>query len=309
VKRRKRCHSRWLAPLTAFCLTLSCGAATGLFDGDDEDAGGYVRPPVSEAGTDVPSRPDAEPDSSPDADADGFEPDADGFEPDSDAPFDANDAEMPPDAGPDAPVDLTSFANSASNLYSVALPTPDVLNLGGLSQMFLDIAVDPAGTLYGISGGDDLYTVDPTTLALTYVSSTGVGCNALGFGPDGTLYGGAGSNVYTIDPKSGKATLLAPYPSGYGSSGDVAVLGGLLYGTVSGSLANDSVVSIDLSTLETSVVGNTGYSCIFGLSAYEGQLYGFTCNGQILLIDATTAKSTLLASDGASYYGGAALSP
>jgi hypothetical protein len=65
-------------------------------------------------------------------------------------------------------------------------------------------------------------------------------------------------------------------------------------------------MALDLTSDLVTTVGSTGYDCIWGLAAYDGVLYGFTCTGQILTIDTTTATSTIIASPGDTFYGAAA---
>ena len=66
----------------------------------------------------------------------------------------------------------------------------------------------------------------------------------------------------------------------------------------------DTLLSIDLTTMTTTLVGSTGFPCVWGLATYGTQLFGFTCQGHILEIDPATAHSTILASPG-NYFCGA----
>ncbi len=66
---------------------------------------------------------------------------------------------------------------------------------------------------------------------------------------------------------------------------------------------SDVLLAIDLATLQVKVVGSTGYSCIYGLAAHGAALFGFTCNGQVLALDTTTGRGTLLATPGPAFYG------
>jgi DNA-binding beta-propeller fold protein YncE len=79
------------------------------------------------------------------------------------------------------------------------------------------LAVHPvSGVVYGFNAANDtIYTLDPTTLAATYVGS-GIGINTvnavagLDFTPDGRLFGtallGSSSIVFEVDPATGVAT-------------------------------------------------------------------------------------------------------
>jgi hypothetical protein len=134
--------------------------------------------------------------------------------------------------------------------------------------------------------------------------------NALGFGPDGTLYtlaehDAAGSNgLFTVDPTTGDETFLTDLPFGYVASGDLAVVGRTLYATVAGG-SEDELTTIDLDTLEGTVIGPIGFACVWGLAAYGGTLFGFTCNGDIIQIDSSSATGTLVSTPGESFTGAA----
>jgi hypothetical protein len=204
------------------------------------------------------------------------------------------------------PCTATSFAVDPSTLYGVDLPSGAVTAIGSTrGTSLVDIALDPHGVLYGVSNG--LYTVDTKTGAPTFVVglSVAVTLNALDFAPDGTLYGAGGNDVYAIDPKTGKVTLVATYPDGYSSSGDLAVIGNRLLATVNRG-GRDHLVAIDLTTFHAAVIGSTGFDNIYGLASYGPQLFGFDDQGSVLQIDPATAESTLLVNTGIQFYGASA---
>jgi hypothetical protein len=205
------------------------------------------------------------------------------------------------------PCVAASFAEDSTFLYGVDLPAGVVTRIGSTRGVVLDdIALDPHGTLYGV--GSALYTVDTKTGAPKVVAmlSLGVTLNALDFADDGTLYAAGGSDVYTIDVKTGNLVQVATYPVPYSSSGDLAIIGNQLLATVSGGGRTDTLLSIDLTTFEATVIGQTGFSQIYGLAAYGKQLFGYTSSGDVLQIDPATAKSTVLAKTGTPFYGASA---
>jgi hypothetical protein len=207
------------------------------------------------------------------------------------------------------PCVAASFAENSDSLYGVALPAGVVSTVGSTSGVTLDdIALDAHGTLYGV-GGAGLYTVDTKTGAPTFVTAVSIplSLNALDFGPDGTLYAAASGSaaVYTVDPKSGEMKQVASYPAPYTSSGDLAIIGTELLATVTGG-SSDHIISIDLTTFVATDVGPTGHTDIWGLAAYGTQLFGYTDTGDVLQIDPTTAKSTVLAKTGIQFYGASA---
>lgn len=107
----------------------------------------------------------------------------------------------------------------------------------------------PTATMYGVGSplamkglGDDLFTVDLTTGEPTLVGSTGGAIGSIAFGPDGTLYagttggGGGALGDGPLDPEGGSALLL----------------------------------TIDLASGATTVVGETGAPAISGLAFVPG---------------------------------------
>jgi hypothetical protein len=205
----------------------------------------------------------------------------------------------------------TSFANSASAIYGVALPAGSIGELSSTNITFDDIALRADGTLFAVNEEMGLFRVDLKTGAETFVASLAQPFNALDFGPDGTLYAaGPSSGVFTVDPTSGNLAQIATLPVGYESSGDLAVIGTTLVISLTDledpEDMEDSLGAIDLESFAVTVVGKTGFLHIYGLASYGTQLFGFTAEGQVIQIDPTTATSTLLADFGPMYYGASA---
>ncbi len=200
-----------------------------------------------------------------------------------------------------------SYAEDLDSLYAIGLPSGNVRTLGLTCIELDDIAVDPQGTMFGVGGPIEpaLYAVDEKTGFPTRVATTSVVLNALAFASDGTLYGAGGDLVFTLDPATGNARQLARYPPGYFSSGDVAVIGDRLFATVNtgADAESDTLLSIDLGTLETSLIGSTGFADVYGLASFGERLFGYTNQGQVLEIDPSTARSTLLATTGLKFLG------
>jgi hypothetical protein len=315
-------------PIVAALCVLGCGSRTGL------PADGSGAP---DASTDVTTSgpPDAPSDAAMTPPVDEGPPDAPPMRCTSDAAcddgiactvdrcdlatgtctHDADNALCPPGFVCRPPCVAASFAEDPGSLYGVDLPAGLVSDIGATRAELDDIALEPAGrTLYGVNtASGSLYEVDAKTGAATFVTTIGergvaLGINALDFAPDGTLYGAGGDVVFAIDPKTGRSRQVARYPDGYESSGDLAVIGDHLLATVNGIAyeGSDTLVSIDLATFETSVVGHIGFSYVYGLAAYGTQLFGYTATGQVLEIDPTTAKSRLLADTGVKFYGASA---
>jgi hypothetical protein len=74
-----------------------------------------------------------------------------------------------------------------------------------------DIAYDVAhDAMYGAGFDGNMYSVNPSTAAVTLIGPTGVGrLDGLGYGADGKLYGSDLSNkLYLVDTTSGQASLI-----------------------------------------------------------------------------------------------------
>ena len=99
---------------------------------------------------------------------------------------------------------------------------------GFLSNPSMDgLDFNGSDVLYGLSQITyNMYTINQTTGATTYIGDTGFGAGGLGgitFTTDGTLYGVLHDSLYTINPETGAASLVGPI--GYnGVSGLTAVI-------------------------------------------------------------------------------------
>jgi hypothetical protein len=211
------------------------------------------------------------------------------------------------------PADGTIWANSSDTLYRLDPVTFAVTKVGkfGAGEEITDIALTPAGALYGISF-TTLYAVDKVTAKATARASVGgSGNNALAFLANGTLIAAdSGGGVKTIDPTTGQVTGVGAYGSGFASSGDlVAVSDGTMYGTSSttkggGDASGSNVLLlVDSATGVATAVGPTGHGNVWGLAYAGARVIGLTTAGEILGIDPQTGASALLASTGISFWG------
>ena len=100
-----------------------------------------------------------------------------------------------------------------------------------------DIALSTSRGLYGISY-NALYKIEITDPAQSKRIGElgGYSFNALAFDPEGeVLFAMSGDQLHRVDLESGKASLVGRIGSGGGSDGDLAFIGGVLYGTFSRS--------------------------------------------------------------------------
>ncbi len=188
-----------------------------------------------------------------------------------------------------------AIAHTDTDLYEIRLPSGIVKKIGPTTGTLTDVALHPMGTLYGVRF-DGLCVVDTKTGScgsLTPLSGSPVG---LDFGPDGTLYGAAGSIVYSVNRTTGMTTTVARFPSPTQASGDLAFLSsGRLLGTARGTGGpDDLLVEFDLKTGTGRTLGRTGFRCIWGLAAYGTTLYGLTCEGRVLQINTANGSSSEL---------------
>lgn len=180
------------------------------------------------------------------------------------------------------------------NLYEVDLPGGEERFLGRVPLQLTDIALAPDGTLYG-ADGDNLVRVDLATMAFDTVMPVSSAFNGLDTSPDGTIYGAANTGIYRFDLVRRRSTLVASFPTGYASSGDLAFIGDRLYATaVGGGEIEDTLVEIGLDGRPNRIVGVVGFHNIWGLAPRGEQLFGFSGGGEMMRIDIATGAATLI---------------
>ncbi|MFT5679258.1 MAG: hypothetical protein ACI8RZ_000162 [Myxococcota bacterium] len=219
----------------------------------------------------------------------------------------ANDEEPPPAAAP-------VYAHTGTQLFEVEPATGERTLIGVFSSKdgaelssFVDIAIDLEGKMYG-GTFDALYRIDPSTAAVTAICSPDAGMVALTFTSDNELIAGGDDGVNIINITNCRVTELVT-EGNYETSGDLVGLpDGYLYWTVdSGDL--DGLVKVDPLTGQTTWIGDTGYSKIFGLGYNEGELLGFNSWGETITISPTTAEASVLTKDDEMSWYGATTNP
>ncbi|MGE5184254.1 MAG: hypothetical protein ACM31C_19430 [Acidobacteriota bacterium] len=225
--------------------------------------------------------------------------------------------------GDAAATDVYVYAHSASTLYRVDPDTLAITLVGDfgwpsqvITDQMTDIAIDKTGRMIGVSFSS-VYQVDTATAKTTLLSSSLDGnFNGLSFVPaaqlgasgDDILVGtdNADGKVYRIDPMTGTATQVGDMGAGFMSSGDlVAVAGFGTVQTVTGS-TNDRLAKLAPQTFAAMPIGtDTGFGQIWGVAFWKNKVYGFTNNGQFILIDPTTGAATLVSQNGVQWWGAA----
>jgi hypothetical protein len=199
------------------------------------------------------------------------------------------------------------YAHTASELYKV---NPDTLAITlvapfswpSLPDEMTDIALDKAGRMIGISF-DKVYSVDPKTATCTYLAPLSRRFNGLSFiapasaeGQEYLMATAIDGSVFRIDPNTGKSMTVGNFTGGLGSSGDLVSIKG--FGTVAtvkdlGKIT-DWLARIDPLNGKATLIGDTGFSDVWGLGFWKNKVYGFTESGQFILIDIKNGSGQLV---------------
>ncbi len=205
-------------------------------------------------------------------------------------------------------------AASDGHLYEVDVASAQLTDLGASQAFAGDIALAPDGTLY-TTDSYVLYTADRADSTTTPVGSIMPlhQYNGLGLQPDGTLFATADTPaIFAIDATLASATALASLPVGYRASGDLASVsvgpaGSQLFVTLTSANAQstDSLALVSIAAGSVMVVGDTGFSCVWGLATLGSTLYGLTCQGLLVSLDTTTGRGTMLGQAQPAFFGAA----
>jgi len=174
-------------------------------------------------------------------------------------------------AGPDR---LYTFDRDGNSVITVSALDASVLSVVALDRDLLigprGFDVSPGGVLYGVFGGMELRTVDPSTGQTTLVAgisgaSAGM-LEALAFAPDGTLYSVGSDRLFTLDPETAVLSLIGSL-----NVNDIDCLtyglDGFLYGTDSLVGCQADLYRIDPVTAHLDIVGNTAIYEVNGIVA------------------------------------------
>jgi hypothetical protein len=128
-----------------------------------------------------------------------------------------------------------------------------------------------AGPTLWISDSEGvLGKVDAATGAVDVVGAMGIAMTDIAFAPNGQLYGTSPFDLYRIDTATAAPTLIGRLEGSVGNTITSLVFApdGTLYG------ANNTLLTIDITTGVTTLLGNTGTSYNAGdLAFVDGQLY------------------------------------
>ena len=163
----------------------------------------------------------------------------------------------------------------------------------GLTPQFFDIAIDPQGILWGVTGRGMVFRMHPANRTMTPVGSTGSFINALAFDAAGRLFGAGADWIHIIDTVTGHARPLARI-AGFASSGDLAWAPGRIFAT-SQAPGGDVLFAIDPESGQSRRVGGIGHADVYGLAWTGEALIGVTRSRLLLRIDPETGQGTVLA--------------
>ncbi|PIH00287.1 hypothetical protein [Deinococcus sp. UR1] len=163
-----------------------------------------------------------------------------------------------------AQVGNTLYASTFSSLLKIDLQAKSIIKVGDYSSgagSINALAVTPDGALYAASTGGTLYTVNPTTAALTKVLEMGARSSGdLAFDANTTLYA-----------------------------------------TLDDSASTDTLARITLADKSVKMVGQTGFREVYGLDFQYATLYGRTNAGQLITINTATGAGTQVRTTGLTF--------
>jgi Ca2+-binding RTX toxin-like protein len=159
-----------------------------------------------------------------------------------------------------------------------------------------DIALNDDDKLFG-STFRALYEIDLEDGSFVKIGDFGANINGLGFSSDRQLYATGNSGFYSVDTNTGSATLVANLESSFFSSGDLIFDENTdRFWVTSRGISNDNLFEVSLDGTSR-LVGPIGFKDVFGLASDEqGNLLGYTAQGEQISIDKSTGEGTFLVS-------------
>ncbi len=188
------------------------------------------------------------------------------------------------------------LSTSRGGLYQYDINQGTTTYIGRTGPGMTDIAM-ASNRLYGITFSA-FYSIDVNTGHSSLIRNVGwLGLNALVGSPDGSnLYTASYSGQFGQLSDTGQYSLIGSLGSYEGralrSSGDMAFgADGTLYATVNNG-RGDYLATIDVDTGQATVLGDIGYSAVYGLVFLDGTLYGTTADQNLIEINQTTGQGT-----------------
>ncbi len=195
--------------------------------------------------------------------------------------------------GPAAQADTAYVAGYSAEFGTLDLSTGiftslGTTNVGGHPMGLLSGLSVANGALYGetLSGGSNLYSVNPANGALSYIGTNSTSSNVLGSTTSGTLYSAdLSGNLYSVNTATAAATFIGNLGFGLGGYFSLSDNSSTLYLT----RGNGSLYTVNTSTGVASLVGPTVQ--VFATAVSGGTLYGVSATN-IYSINPTTGAFT-----------------
>jgi hypothetical protein len=216
---------------------------------------------------------------------------------------------------------FTVYAHTASQLFTMDVTSHAITSVGnfkgsGYSGSMTDIALDEYGVLWGVTF-NDLYVCDATDASCAKLASLPQMFNGLTMVPRGTLdphqdalVGIANSGdwyrIKVTGTLQAQLTKIGAYGAGYTNAGDVFSIAGVgTFGAVNKSGGSNVIVTCDPVTgaVQTELGPVTGHTRVYGLAGWQGVVFAFDENGDVLSIDPVTAAVQLLKSTSHAWWG------
>lgn len=184
----------------------------------------------------------------------------------------------------------TVFLSSNSDLYQFDPATNAINFIGNMGRTMLDIAFN-GNTLYGVDG-NGLYRINYINGAATFIGPLSAIPNALAFDSAGVLFGVSFTpNLIKINTSTAAVVSIGLVGVGLSPDGDIAFdLNGDLFGTFN----NGKIYKINPNTGAGTLVGNSGFSSIWGLTYCAGQMFAGTGGGEIMTVNTATGVASLV---------------
>ncbi|WP_169221688.1 hypothetical protein [Brasilonema sp. UFV-L1] len=197
-------------------------------------------------------------------------------------------------------------SNELSKLYTLDLARGKATFIGEIVTEVSDIAF-VGFQLYGLDQEGDktqLVKIDLNSGDATVVGDVGFTCAGLAYNRQRQiLYATTAKQLIAINLKTGKGTPVVTVADKDYNCGEVAFdANGKAYITLIGYDKKKLLASCNLDTGEVNTIGDTGFAALASMEFVGDVLYGVTGNffnlgkdGQLIRIDTTTGKGTLVA--------------
>lgn len=198
-----------------------------------------------------------------------------------------------------------SVSNKLSKLYTLDLATGKATFVGEIATEVSDIAF-VGSQLYGLDQVDDktqLIKIDINTGDTTVVGDIGNTCTGLAYHQKkNILYATTAKQLIAINLETGKGTQVVTVADNKYNCGEVTFdADGKAYISLIGYDKKKLLASCDINTGKVNIIGDTGFPGLASMEFVGNVLYGVTGNffnlgkdGQLIRIDTTTGKGTLV---------------